>query len=468
MYRSSIIVFSALSIAFGMSSVAIAASVFPDVPQGHLFQEAVEELVRAQVINGNPDGTFQPEESVNRAAMLKMLYKAKGKTPDPLSVRCFPDVEIGSWYEPFVCDAAARKYVNGYANGTFRPNDAVNKVEALKMITTVFDIPLEVITDDNREIVNFADVSLSAWYTQYLLTAYNTRVLPIPGQTGAHFGPQDSLKRGEAAAYIYNALHADLMVQRNQGQSSYSREARSSSYSSAAVDTTSPTDTSTSDTDDSDSNDSVTGVMEESLPFDRSGKFVLKQSVSYKFEVSSAKTVKIDANLQSGQPGGITCRLYLVEDSGFSDEYFLGFEEGKNCHINATLNPGTYQVQVQPSQKDTTFMVKAVEGTGDGNDGFRNARQLDANAERTDILGASDLEDWYTFSLTSQQHLTVNVANPTELRCIVYAMSDVDLASFSGPQCNQGFVYPPGTYYVAIGRKAPLNAQQTYTIKLNK
>lgn len=466
MNRLSITVFSALSIALGISTVALAASVFPDVPQGHVFQEAVEELVRAQVINGNPDGTFQPAKDVNRAAMLKMLYKAKGKTPDPLNVRCFPDVEIGSWYEPFVCDAAARKYVKGYADGTFRPNDPVNRVEALKMIMMVFGIPVETITDDNRAIVNFADVSLSAWYTAYLLTAYNTRILPIPGQTGAHFGPQNPLMRGEAAAYIYNALHADLMVMRNQGRSSTSSEAQESSYSSTVANSTTSTSTASDDNDDGVS--TVTGVLDESLPFERSGKFALKQSASYKFEVSTAKTVKILANLQTGQPGTITCRLYLVADSGFSDEYFLGFEEGKNCHINATLNPGTYQVQVQPSQKDTTFTVKAVEGVGDGNDGFRNARQLDANAERTDILGASDLEDWYTFSLTSEQNLTVNVANPTELRCIVYAMSDVDLASFSGPQCNQGYVYPPGTYYVAIGRKAPLNAQQTYTIKLNK
>jgi hypothetical protein len=462
MHRSPIVVFSALSIVLGFTSVAIAASsVFPDVPQGHLFQKEVEELVRAQVVNGNPDGTFRPDDNVNRAAMLKMLYKAKGKVPDPLSVRCFPDVEIDSWYEPFVCDAAARKYVNGYADGTFRPNDSVNKVEALKMIMTVFDMPLETVTDDNREIVNFADVSLSAWYTQYLLTAYNIKVLPIPGQTGAHFGPDKSLMRGEAAAYIYNALHADLMAARDQGQrSSESSQAVSTSTSSQTADPT------PSESDDDDG--TVSGVMDESIPFDRSGKFEMKQSVSYRFEVTAGTTLDIEAALQSGQPGQIICRLYLLDVSGFSDEYFLGYQEGNKCYLDATLNPGTYQLQLQPTQKDTTFTVKAIEGVGDGNNGFRNARTIAANATRTDILGASDLEDWYTFSISSEQRMNVVVGNPMELRCIVYAMNDVNLASFSGPQCNQSYLYPPGTYYIAIGRKAPLNAQQTYTIKLDK
>jgi hypothetical protein len=461
MYRPTIVAFSALTIALSIVSIAKAASVFPDVPQGHLFQEAVEELVRAQVVNGNPDGTFQPDNDVNRAAMLKMLYKAKGKVPDPLSVRCFPDVEIGSWYEPYVCDAAARRYVNGYADGTFRPNQSVNRVEALKMIMTVFDIPLEIITDDNREIVNFADVSLSAWYTQYLLTAYNTQILPIPGQTGARFMPDMPLSRGESAAYIFNALHADLMAVREQTQRSSVSSTSSTSYSSQTAEQNSSAAS-------EDEDEGITGVMNESLPFDRSGKFSAAQPVSYAFNVATAKTVDIVASLQSGQPGQITCRLYLLDESGFSDEYFLGYQEGDKCYISATLNPGNYQVQLQPSQKDTTFSVDVSIGVTDGNDGFRNARPIAANAEREDVLGASDLEDWYTFSITSEQRMTVEVANPMELRCIVYAMSDVDLASFSGPQCNQGYLYPPGTYYIAIGRKAPLDALQTYTIKLDK
>ena len=65
-----------------LTSVPLAfASVFPDVPDGYMYQEEIEMLVGAQVINGNPDGSFKPERGVNRAEMLKMLYKAKGKIP---------------------------------------------------------------------------------------------------------------------------------------------------------------------------------------------------------------------------------------------------------------------------------------------------------------------------------------------------------------------------------------------------
>ena len=461
-------VLTALLLAVSVTGSALAASVFPDVPKGHLFQEPIEALVRAGVIDGNPDGTFRPDKTVNRAAMLKMLYRAVGRTPDPLSRKCASDVESGSWYEPYVCDAWFRGDVNGYSDGTFRPADPVNRVEALKMITTVFKLPLDEVTNDNREIVNFVDVSLSAWYTQYLLTAYTRGVLPIPGQQGSSFYPDRDLTRAEAAAMIHNALNADLSERRQQ-TSTPSRSVASqptSRFSSVAVQQGTTDNTGSGDDDEGD--DGASGVLETSFPFDRDGKFSAKVPLSYKFEIPSKRTVSIVASLQSGQPGEITCRLYLLGESGFSDEYFLGYQEGASCYLTSTVNPGTYQLQLQPTQKDTTFTVAAKSATGDGNDGFADARSLTINEEHENVIGSGDFEDWFTFSLQSEQKLMVRTSNPTEIRCIVYAMKDVDLESFTGPQCNQTYTYPSGTYYIAIGRKAPKIAQQSYMIELEK
>ena len=123
----------------GLPTVALVqAGVFPDVPDTHVFRPAIEGLVQAGVISGNPDGTFRPSDPVNRAAMLKMLYLASGKTPAPASRTCFPDVQQGSWYESFVCDAAVQAYVKGYTDGTFKPERPVSRAEALKMVLVVF------------------------------------------------------------------------------------------------------------------------------------------------------------------------------------------------------------------------------------------------------------------------------------------------------------------------------------------
>ncbi len=453
----------AFSVLFGSSAVALAAT-FPDVPEGHMYQEAVEALVNAQVVGGNPDGTFKPEDPVNRAAMLKMLYLAKGKTPDPLSVRCFPDVEIGSWYESYVCDAAAMRYVNGYSDGTFRPDTPVNRVEALKMIMQVFSIPVSEVTDADRDLVKFVDVSTAAWYTKYLVTAFVKGVLPIPGQEGSRFYPDNVLTRGEAAAYIHNALYVELNEMRSQYEDD---DEESSSSSSSSTD-----ESSSQDEDDEGSSSSATSsnsdTINTSFPFEHDGGFSYKQSKSYYFDIDTVQTVDIVAKLQSGQPGKITCRLYLQDESGFSEKYYLGYEEDRQCFIKANLDIGRYQLQVFPSEVHTTFTVEGKSGSGDSNDGFNEAKILTVNAPNEGVLTAVDLEDWYTFSVGSDQVMTVNISNPTELRCIVYAMNDVDLSSFSGPQCNQSYTFPSGTYYVSIGRKAPKGAQQSYTIRLEK
>jgi len=454
--------FLALLMLLGSSSVAYAA-VFPDVPNGHMFQASIEALVDAQVVNGNPDGTFQPDAPVNRAAMLKMLYKAQGKTPDPLSVRCFPDVEIGSWYESFVCDAAAMKYVAGYSDGTFRPDTPVNRVEALKMITQLFNISVENISDANRDIIKFVDVSTSAWYTQYLITAYVTGILPIPGQDPSRFSPDAQLSRGEAAAYIYNALGAELNQDRKENE--YSSSSEASSIEASSVSSTASQEAESSS---EESNDTQAASMDVTFPFEHDGRFTQKQTQSYFFDISTDQTVSIATKLQSGQSGEVVCRLYLQDESGFSDEYYLGYQEGTSCFIQAALSAGQYQLQVFPTVKDTTYSIEAVLKNGDGNDGFSDALTLSVNGKRDAVLSAIDLQDWYTFTVGSQQKMTVNLSNAPELRCIVYAMNDVDLASFTGPQCNQSYTFTPGTYYIAVGRKAPKGAQQSYSITLTK
>lgn len=425
-----------------------------------MYQRAIETLVNASVVAGNPDGYFYPNRDVNRAEMIKMLYLAKGKKPDPLSIRCFPDVAVGSWYEPYVCDAAARRYVNGYSDGTFRPGEPVNRVEALKMIATIFEIPVGDISDSDRDIVKFVDVSVAAWYTKYLYAAFNTGVLPVAGQDGSRFYPEWPLKRGEAAAYIYNALNVDLQARRAPSSSSSSHVssavgtsesgAASSVASSVAVSSAGPS------------------VVETVFPLDSTGKFSEKNTISYRFSITDNTVLHALTTLQSGQPGSVDCQLYLLNESGFSDQYFIGFQSGKTCDILAAVSPGNYQLQLQPSDKNTTFSVSAKVESGDGNDGFRQAKSLTVNSPRSDTLAANDIEDWYTFKLTSEQRMNVTLSNSQELRCIVYSMSDVNLPSFQGPACNEIYQYPSGTYFISVGRKAPISAQQTFTIKLEK
>ena len=448
MLTSKFRILAAVTISSVMATTAFAA-VFPDVPNGHMYQKSIEELVSAGAINGNPDGNFYPGRSVNRAEMLKMLYLATGRQPDRNAVRCFPDVTPGSWYESFVCDAAANRFVNGYSDGTFRPANEVNRVEALKMIQEVFNLQVQELTTYDLDVINFVDVSTSAWYTKYIFNAYGHGILPIVGQDSSRFYPDYPLLRGEAAAMIFNALYADIMEYRQFVENQLAQE---ESEEEEEIEEEEPIDTSI--------------ILETDIPFDRSGKFSEKKPTSYKFIIDETDVIYTESKLQSGQPGSLTCTLFKLEESGFSDEYYIGTSDGSSCYLLTTLTPGSYQLQIQPSSPNVTYTAKAELGIGDGNDGFSEALGLN-NTAKSYYIDVGNFDNWYTFSVDNyEKRMKVELTNITNLRCIVYSMSDVDLFGFSSPECNNFFTYPEGTYYVSVSRKAPKSSKQTYTIRL--
>lgn len=450
---------SATAISLLMSGVASAA-IFPDVPDGHIFQQPIENLVGSSVLNGNPDGQFYPNNAVNRAELLKMLYKAAGKTPDPSSVKCFPDVEPGSWYEMFVCDAAANSYVNGYPDGTFQPGKFVNRVEALKMIMNILGISVDEIDIGAREAVKFVDVSVSAWYTKYLYTAYTTNILPIAGMDGSRFYPESPLTRGEAAAMVYNAIVVELNAGRSTSSSSSASSVESSS-TSTDTSTSTASESSTSSTANTGPTDTTVST---SFPFDTSGKFDDKQSYSYTFSTTQTTTGFIEVEAQTG---AVTCRLYLLKESGFADEYYLGHQEGSRCYLHTTMRAGDYQLQLQPTVADATFTVETTEKAGDGNDGYIQASRLLKGNPKTSELAINDIADYYIFTISSEQSHTLEITNALEINCVIFPMDDVDLFGFSSPECNKSYSYPPGTYYVAINRSiASKTSKKTYTLTL--
>lgn len=442
------------------------AAVFPDVSDSHLYREAVEVLVGMEVINGNPDGNFYPERTVNRAEMLKMLYKASQRAVGA-SKGCFPDVEKGSWYESYVCDAAAHRFVQGYSDGLFRPERTVNRVEAIKMIAEVFGLRVPELTEDVRGVVKFVDVSLSGWYTKYLYSAFKSGLLPVAGQDSARFYPDQALLRGEAAAYIHSALNVkdvweEIVVEEEQGGMPLPpEEGGVTEELDKEFGLPPPEEKKVEEVEEPE--DSPRDV---SIPFDEGGAFTKKRVKVYRFSLSSPGTSRFEVSIRDGYAGGVICRLYKISEGGFSTEYYLGHREGNGCSLLVSLAEGSYQLEFQPTVANTQFLVKGLTANGDGNDGFRQAGKIDDGKPRTGIFTSNDFADWYKFTVGTEKKLTVELASAEELPCMIYPMEDVDLYGFSGPECNEAYDYPSGTYYVGVYRVEPKATKQTYTVRL--
>lgn len=111
---------------------------FPDMSTSwYLYKEAVAALRDRGVIDGYPDGTFKPRATVNRAEFLKIVFAAKeseGGVPES----CFTDVPEDAWFAPYVCAAKRRGIANGYADGTFKPEQEVNWAEAIALVSRTY------------------------------------------------------------------------------------------------------------------------------------------------------------------------------------------------------------------------------------------------------------------------------------------------------------------------------------------
>ncbi|MSR67677.1 S-layer homology domain-containing protein [Candidatus Peribacteria bacterium] len=419
---------------------ALGAGLFSDVSDSYTFKGEIESLARLGILKGNPDGNFYPDRSVNRAEFLKMLYVATNRKPKAIYVHCFSDVEAGSWYEGYVCDAASKEYgfVKGYSDSLFRPASPVTRTEALKMVFMLFNILAPDISQNDQSLIKFVDISTSAWYSRYISAAYMNGLLPLANQSGSRFNPDLPLTRGEAAAYIFNAQKTLEKQQSSQQAVFQSSIPSSESSSSSSVRT-----------------DIIKTL---SIPFVDSDTFIEKRPAVYLFTLTKQSDIGLQVSTAGYYHSDVTCRLYLLKDDGFTSEYYLGFQENSMCTIKATLRPGKYQLQLQPSVGNTLYSVSAKAVFSDGNDGFSTAVELRPGLVRTSILESGDIVDWYSFKVMKEGVATVEITAGEVLSCVIYTPQDVDQFGFKGPECNVPYIFKPSAnddaYMVGIGRKS--------------
>jgi hypothetical protein len=118
-------------------------SAFSDAPTSTQEGLAAAFLKQAEIIGGFPDGEFKGYRPVNRAEAAKFLLLAKGIEVGNLQNNGkFWDVLDGEWYTKYVMKAYQLGILNGYPDGTFRPADTVDTAEFLKMLTLTFDLPV--------------------------------------------------------------------------------------------------------------------------------------------------------------------------------------------------------------------------------------------------------------------------------------------------------------------------------------
>lgn len=118
---------------------------FLDVEYDHPNIEAIYYLQAGEVVDGYDDGTYKPEISINRAEFLKIVMGASDY--EASGENCFSDV-TDEWFAPYVCAASELELVEGYPDGTFKPSKEINFAEASKIVVNILGLEVDDSKDD--------------------------------------------------------------------------------------------------------------------------------------------------------------------------------------------------------------------------------------------------------------------------------------------------------------------------------
>ena len=147
-------------------------STFSDVANGAWYTRAIATLANAGIIKGDPAGTFRPSDPITRAEMATIIarfgdFKEGGKT--------FSDIS-GHWAQKYIELAASNGWINGNPDGTFKPDNNITRAETVAMINRVLGRQTE--SNDAllpvAQMTNWSDnADTTAWYYRDMQEATN-------------------------------------------------------------------------------------------------------------------------------------------------------------------------------------------------------------------------------------------------------------------------------------------------------
>ena len=193
-------------IAMILPSARAAGGPFSDVPPGNELANAVEYLKAQGIVNGYSDGTFRPDQLVERAEAVKILVTAKGVDDvSSMKTSSYSDVPSGAWFLPYVEWSFQKLHIiDGPPKSTaFHPSRNVTKAEFIKMV----------LLSQGADPNSYSEITLplssdvtdpKAWYYPTMRLAIALSMTDA-GKAGT-IQPARNLSRADVALLLYRYL----------------------------------------------------------------------------------------------------------------------------------------------------------------------------------------------------------------------------------------------------------------------
>ena len=171
---------------------------FTDLGENQWYEPAVAYAYRHDIMEGTSPTTFVPAKSLTRAEAVQVLYNMEGE-PTVSGSATFPDL-VQDWYKPAIAWAESTGVVDGYEDGTFRPDEPVNRMEFAQMLYNYaaykgYDLTAK------GDLTAFPDGSeVQAWALPAMTWANGSEL--INGHDDGTLEPAGTTTRAQAAAIL--------------------------------------------------------------------------------------------------------------------------------------------------------------------------------------------------------------------------------------------------------------------------
>ena len=146
---------------------------FSDVSADKWYNNAVSTLSRMGVIGGYADGTFRPDAPISRAEFAKIAVSFTQNNGSAV-YNYFTDVKTTDWFAPYVTAAKDAGLIEGYSDGSFKPESKITRAEACAIVNRTLGRKPSKAHMKISDRVDWPDVQTTDWFYEAIMEATNS------------------------------------------------------------------------------------------------------------------------------------------------------------------------------------------------------------------------------------------------------------------------------------------------------
>ncbi|WHH58740.1 DVUA0089 family protein [Petroclostridium sp. X23] len=176
----------------------------------HWAKEVISKWTDKGLVNGYSDGTFKPDKPISRAEFMTFVNKAFGYKK--IADMNYTDAPKGAWYEDVISKAKAAGYISGYTDGTIRPDASITRQEAAVVIAKIKELE-----SDPESASAFVDAAGMPDWSKGFIGAV-AKAGYMKGYPDGSFKPEKNVTRAEAITALDIAASVTSISKIKDGQ----------------------------------------------------------------------------------------------------------------------------------------------------------------------------------------------------------------------------------------------------------